>query len=147
MPVSFSNRNTFLKGLSWSIPLLSVMLKLILIFVFACSFFYSSSEPALFWWWIVKQQECFLSPCGLAHNICFPFDRFWNRNSWERKWWLHDGSKLSSLQKSSTYPSHLSPLPYCSEAFSPLLPSPLLLFPLLVSVQTKSPHRVLWERL
>lgn len=70
-----------------------------------------------FWWWIVKQQECFLSPCGLTHNICFPFDRFWNRNSWERKWWLHDGSKISSLQKSSTYPSNLSP------SRSALLPS------------------------
>lgn len=80
-----------------------------------------------FWWWIVKQQECFLSPCGLTHNICFPFDRFWNRNSWERKWWLHDGSKISSLQKSSTYPSNLSP------SRSALLPSTpphhLLLFP------------------
>lgn len=104
MAVSFSSTNAFLKDLSRSIPRLSVMLKLILIFVFACSFFYSSSEPALFWWWIVKQQECFLSSCGLTHNICFPFDRFWNRNSWERKWWLHDGSKISSLEK----PLHLS---------------------------------------
>lgn len=103
------------------------MLKLILIFVFACSFFYSSSEPALFWWWIVKQQECFLSSCGLTHNICFPFDRFWNRNSWERKWWLHDGSKISALQKSSTYPSNLPPpqLLWGSPSFTSLTSSPL----------------------
>lgn len=100
-----------MRALSWSIPLHSVMLKLILIFVFACSFFYSSSEPALFWWWIVKQQECFLFSCGLTHNICFQFDRFRTRNSWERKWWLHDGSKIRSLQKSSTYPSNLTPSP------------------------------------
>lgn len=93
------------------------MLKLILIFVFACSFFYSSSEPTLFWWWIVKQQECFLFSCGLTHNICFQFDRFWNTNSWERKWWLHDGLEVNSLEKSSTYPSNLSPhSPNCSKA-------------------------------
>lgn len=76
MPVSFllffKNTNIFLKALSWSIPLLSVMLKLILIFVFACSFFYSSSEPALFWWWIVKQQECFLFSVRSHPQHLFP---------------------------------------------------------------------------
>lgn len=142
MPVSFSSTNIFLKGLSWSTPLLSVMLKLILIFVFACSFFYSSSEPALFWWWIVKQQECFLSSCGLTHNICFPFDRFWNRNSWERKWWLHDGSKISSLQKSSTYPpSNLSPR--FSEALS-LFYFPHLISSFLCWLKSKQSHLIVY---
>lgn len=39
------------------------------------------------------------------------------------------------------------PPPQCTKALSTLLPAALLLFPLLVQVQTKSPHRVLWERL
>lgn len=77
------------------------------------SFFHSSSEPALFWWWIVKQQECFLFSCGLTHNICFSFDRFWNRNSWERKWWLHDGSNI----KKKALCTNPRPIPQISLCF------------------------------
>lgn len=96
-----------------------------------------------------NNKNVFYFSCGLTHNICFQFDIwFWNRNSWERNWRLHDGSKISSLQKSTTYPSNLSPPDLSFHgARSALLPSAPLRFPLLVQVQTKSPHRVLWERL
>lgn len=137
MPVSLSKTNIFKKGLSQSIPPLSVMLKLILIFLFACSFFYSSSEPALFWWWIVKQQECFLFPCGLTHNICFQFDRFWNRNSWERKRRLHDGSKISSLEKNTL---HLS----LKSLRLSLLYFPHLLSSFLCWFKSKQSHLILY---
>lgn len=137
LSVFFLNTNIFLKGMSWSTLLLAVMLKLILIFFFSSLLAHSFIHPLsqlFFWWWIVKQQECFLSSCGLTRNICFQFDRFWNRNSWERNWWLHDGSKISSLQKSSTYSSNLPPTPshQRSKALSTLLPAALLRFPLLV---------------
>lgn len=100
----------------------------------AHSFTLPLSQLFFFGWWIAKQQECFLSPCGLARNICFQFDRFLSRNSWERKWWLHDGSKMSffCLKNISTYPS-VSPFsPHFSLLWSPSLPSPPLLFALLV---------------
>lgn len=88
----FVSTTSFSRGLSGSIPLLSVSLKLILILVFACSFLCSLSEPALFSCWIVKQTRMLLIPAQAHPQHLFCIWQIWEHKFLGEKmmvvWWF-----------------------------------------------------------